>query len=245
MVYLLVVLFLLLSVIVFLVVQILLLKKRSGLTGGDYNEEIMESLVNPPDNIPWLMRLMIGIADKKARKRMLPGRVLAWSFKISLSAGLLEVLTERGAAECLDKRLITLLRMIVSYSVPSGFTIDINAQAYRQFNITAEEIDGIRGVKNIDEIASFSDREKVMLKYANALTQTPLILTKELLNDLRRVFSEKEIVAIAALTAKVNYWSRFIEGVRIKPAGYSNDPVLHLDEYVTLKKADAKKKKVL
>ena len=62
----------------------------------------------------------------------------------------------------------------------------------------------------------------------------PVFLDNEILNRLRYNCSEREIVALAALAAKVNYWARLLEGLRIKPAGYTDDPVLHLDEYNTL-----------
>jgi len=35
------------------------------------------------------------------------------------------------------------------------------------------------------------------------------------------------------LVAKVNYWARLIEAWRIKPAGYSTDPVLELENFGT------------
>ncbi len=202
--------------------------------GGDYDENTMESLVKPPEKKPWYIRWMIGIADRKAGKKMLTGRVLAWSPKISISSGLLELYVEKGAASVLDKRLIALIRIIISYTAPSPFTIDINSAKYKKYGITAEEIEGLRGKKDLETIPSFSTREKAALEYARTLSKTPIVLKKKTLNNLRYNFSEKEIVALAALSAKVNYWARLLEGLRIKPAGYTDDPVLHLDEYNTL-----------
>jgi alkylhydroperoxidase family enzyme len=74
------------------------------------------------------------------------------------------------------------------------------------------------------------------LKYAQELSKTPIILDQIVLDNLRMQFSEREIVAIAALTAKVNYWARLIEALRIKPAGYTDDPILNLEQYSTFKK---------
>ncbi|MCK5671888.1 MAG: hypothetical protein KAH95_00850, partial [Spirochaetales bacterium] len=80
-------------------------------------------------------------------------------------------------------------------------------------------------------IASFSEQEKAALIYAQELSKTPIMLNQQVLDNLRANFSEKEIVVIAALSAKVNYWARLIEALRIKPAGYTDDPILKLDEY--------------
>ncbi|MCK4798407.1 MAG: carboxymuconolactone decarboxylase family protein [Spirochaetes bacterium] len=204
--------------------------------GGSYDESTMKSLVNPPEKIPFFINRMIKIADKKAKKEMLTGRVLSWSPKIGISSGLLELYVEEGAAACLEGRMIKILRIKISYTIPSPFALDINSWNYENFNITKEEIKGLRGVKEIDSITSFSEKEKTALKYAHELSKTPIALSQKLLDDLRRLFSEKEIVAIAALTAKVNYWARLIEALRIKPAGYTDDPILHLEKYNTFVK---------
>ncbi|MDA3940761.1 MAG: carboxymuconolactone decarboxylase family protein [Spirochaetia bacterium] len=204
--------------------------------GAAYDESTMESLVEPPEKIPLLLRPMIKIADKKAKKEVLPGRVLAWSSKIAISSGLLELYVEEDAAKYLDRRLIKILRIKISYMIPSPFAIDINSQNYENFAITEEELRGFQGEKEIDSIASFSEQEKAALKYAQELSKTPIILDQIVLDNLRMQFSEREIVAIAALTAKVNYWARLIEALRIKPAGYTDDPILNLEQYSTFKK---------
>ena len=199
--------------------------------GGTYDESTMESLVDPPEKIPLLLRPALRIADRKAKKEVLPGRVLAWSSKTAISSGLLELYVEEDAADCLDSRLIKILRIKISYMIPSPFAVDINSQNYKDFDITEEEIKGLQGEKEIDSIASFSEQEKAALKYAQELSKTPIMLDQIVLDDLRHQFSEKEIVVIAALTSKVNYWARLIEALRIKPAGYTDDPVLNLDQY--------------
>ncbi len=211
--------------------------------GGLYDPVTMKSLVPPPEEMPAYLRAMIYVADKKAGKEMLPGRVLAWSPDIGIGSGLLELYVEDGAADILDKRLIKLLRLVVSYAVPSPFALDINAWNYGDFDITKEEIDALQGAVDMAEVASFSDKEKVALTYARAISQTPMRLTHGLLNDLRRILSEKEIVAVASLAAKVNYWARLVEALRIKPAGYTNDPALRLEAYSSFRERAAGKTK--
>jgi hypothetical protein len=201
--------------------------------GGSYNETAMKSLIGSPQKIPFFLRLMIWIADKKAQKEMLTGRILSWSPKIGIGSGLLELLIEDGAADCLEERMIKILRIKVSFAIPSAFALDINSWNYKHFNITEEEIKGLQGIKKIDSITSFSEKEKVALKYAHLLSKTPVVLNQKLLDDLRRLFTQREIVTIAALIAKVNYWARLVEALRIKPAGYTDDPILHLEKYDT------------
>ncbi len=211
-------------------------KNKNNPVGGDYDEAVMKALVNPPVKINFFLRTMIKIADKKAEREMMLGRVLSWSSKIAVSSGLLELFVEEGAASILDTRLMKILRIKISYMVHSPFAIDINSWNYQNFEITEEEMRALQGKKDIEKSGSFSEREKVALKYSTALTATPVVLNRALLNDMRRLFSEQEIVAIAALTAKVNYWARVSEALRIKSAGYTDDPVLEIDKYNSLKK---------
>lgn len=205
--------------------------KKDIPVGGSYDEDTMESLVEPPEKIPFLLRPALRVADRKAKKDVLPGRVLAWSSKIAISSGLLELYVEEDAADYLDGRLIKILRIRISYMIPSPFAVDINSQNNENFDITEEEIRALQGLKEIDSIASFSEQEKAALIYAQELSKTPIMLNQQVLDNLRANFSEKEIVVIAALSAKVNYWARLIEALRIKPAGYTDDPILKLDEY--------------
>ncbi len=205
--------------------------KKDIPVGGSYDEDTMESLVEPPEKIPFLLRPALRVADRKAKKDVLPGRVLAWSSKIAISSGLLELYVEEDAADYLDGRLIKILRIRISYMIPSPFAVDINSQNNENFDITEEEIRALQGLKEIDSIASFSEQEKAALIYAQELSKTPIMLNQKVLDNLRANFSEKEIVVIAALSAKVNYWARLIEALRIKPAGYTDDPILKLDEY--------------
>ena len=91
----------------------------------------------------------------------------------------------------------------------------------------------MQGQIDIAAVNSFSEQERVALRYAVAMTTTPPAFSSSLLTDVRRLFTHEEIVAIAALSAKVNYWARFIEALRIKPAGYTDDPLLRLEDFST------------
>ena len=203
---------------------------------GYLNGNKIETIVSPPEKIPFYLRMMIWIADRKAKKKMLTGRLLAWSPRIGIGSGLLEQLIEDGAAHSIDHRLIKLLRMQISFIVPSAFAIDINSVNYEDFNITAEEIKGLQGVKKIESIESFSKKEKLALAYARQLSETPIILETNLRTSIQLAFEPKEIVGIAALVAKVNYWARLIEALGVQPAGFSDGyNNLELEKYKTIR----------
>ena len=195
-------------------------------------ENTPDLLIKPPEKIPLMLRPMVKIADKKAGKEMLPGRLLSWSPSIAISSGLLEVYVEKGARKILDKRLIKLIRLIISYSIGGAFGIDINAVNYSDFNITETELDALRGAIPLTEVNSFTEKERAALTFALALTATPVNITDENKKELKKYFSDKEITAVAALSSKVNYWVRLIVSLGVPPAGYTDDPAVHLEDYM-------------
>jgi alkylhydroperoxidase family enzyme len=192
-----------------------------------------KSFISPPPKIPAFSRFLLGFAEREFDKELLPGRVLTWSTDMGVASGALELYVEKGAAKVLEPRMVYILRMQVSYAASCPFAIDVNSWMYKDHGITEEEIRAIQGDVPISDVSTFSEREKAALRYAVAMTQTPLRFDEKLLSDVRRLFSHEEIVAIAALSAKVNYWARFIEAMRIKPAGYTDDPLLRLEDFAT------------
>jgi hypothetical protein len=202
-------------------------------TWNKKTDQSMPALINPAEKISCFTQFLLGRAEKEFGKELLPGRILAWSSDLGLASGCLEMYIEQGARKILDPRLIYLLRMQVSYYVSCPFAIDVNSWQYKEHQITAEELEALQGKKDISAVHSFSERELTALQYALAMSQTPVRFNGKLLDDIRYLFSQEEIVAIAALSAKVNYWARLIESWRIKPAGYSDDPLLKIEEYNT------------
>ncbi|HDQ25529.1 MAG TPA: hypothetical protein ENN43_02140 [bacterium] len=149
------------------------------------------------------------------------------------ASGYLELNVENEASKVLDKRLVYLVRMAVSYRVPCAFAIDVNSWEYKKFNVSSEELDCMKGRISPDKVKSFSKREAAAVKYAVAMSNTPVVFDGRLLDSVRKLFSREEIVAMSVLAAKVNYWARLIEAWRIKPAGYSDDGALEIEKYNT------------
>jgi alkylhydroperoxidase family enzyme len=209
--------------------------------GTVWTEEIdaqAKGLISPPAKIPAFTKFLLGFAERKFKKELPPGRVLTWSTDLGVGSGALELYIEKGAGKILEPRMVYLLRMQVSFAASCPFAIDVNSADYKKYSITEAEIRAMQGQNDIAAVDSFSERERVALHYALAMTMTPPSFSSALLSDVRRLFSHEEIVAIAALSAKVNYWARFIEALRIKSIGYTNDPVLRLEDFTTFEHTD-------
>ena len=198
----------------------------------------MPSFISPPKKIPAFSRFLLGIAEREFDKELPPGRILTWSTNLGIASGALELYIEKGAGKILEPRMVYLVRMQVSFSASCPFAIDVNSAFYAKHSITPDEIKAMQRLIPYDEVASFSELERVALGYVHAATITPPRFDEPLLSDVRRLFTHEEIVALAALAAKVNYWARFIEAMRIAPIGYTDDPLLMLDSYRTFGASD-------
>lgn len=176
--------------------------------------------INPPRKIPFLLRPAILLAERITGKPMLPARLLAWYPKAALGSGLLEALVAHRDKD-IPERLLKLVRMQVSFRASCPFCVDMNSAGFEKFGIGREEIEALQGVKTLDEVGSFSVREKAALIFARELTDTPIAVKAATVETMKGLFSERAFVIVASTIAQVNYWTRLIQGLGVPPAGFS------------------------
>ncbi len=73
------------------------------------------------------------------------------------------------------------------------------------YGLTDEEITAIRGAS----LEGFSPPETALLRMADALAQTPANVSDELYAELRRHFSEEQLIELAASAAQENFRARY------------------------------------
>ncbi len=195
----------------------------------------MKSYIDPPKRMNPFLKLAVWLAERQTGKEMLAARILAWYPKAAVGAGALESLVahrDRSVSE----RLLKLVRMQVSFHASCPFCIDMNSSEYAGLGITKREIEGLQGLVALEDIESLSERETLALRYAKALTETPINVSAELLESVLKAFSEREMVIIVSTAAQVNFWTRMIQGFGVPPAGFSETCAeLHLERYTTLR----------
>jgi len=67
----------------------------------------------------------------------------------------------------------------------------------------------------------FSETEKLVLEYADAMTQTPVQVSDALFAILREKFTEAQLVELTATIAWENYRARFDHALGIEAEGFS------------------------
>jgi AhpD family alkylhydroperoxidase len=178
---------------------------------------MMQAFIDPPQHTPLILKLGIWISEKITGRIMLPARVLAWYPKAAIGSGVLESLVAHKE-DGMDQRMLKLIRMAASHAAACPFCVDMNSHEYRDVGITDEEAQSLRG--DIEKVASFSEREKLAITYAYAISQTPLKFHPHLVERVKLAFNEREFVILVSTAAQVNYWARLIQGLGIPPAGF-------------------------
>jgi len=97
----------------------------------------------------------------------------------------------------------------------------------RKVGITEEQLSDLSQFENS---AHFSNEEKLVLRLAVSLTRTPSDVCDELYWELRRRFSERELVELNAAICWENYRARFNRTFALEPEGFSKGMFCPLPE---------------
>lgn len=71
--------------------------------------------------------------------------------------------------------------------------------------------------------ALFSETEKLVLEYADAMTHTPVEVPEALFAKLRQKFAEAQLVELSATLAWENYRARFDHAFGVEAEGFSEE----------------------
>ena len=196
----------------------------------------MAPFVEVPKRFNPFLRFAVWIAEKVTGSTLIPARVLALYPKTAIGAGTLETLAAHKDKN-ISRRLLKLVRMQTSFYISCPFCIDMNSNKYAKYGISEDEILALRGLKKLEEVKTITERERTALEYARSASQTPIAFNVDLIERVKKFFTDREMVILASTIAQVNFWGRLIQALGIPPAGFSGEcDILHLEDYVTLKK---------
>ena len=181
----------------------------------------MKAFIDPPQKIPFYLKIGIRLTQYITKKDLLPPKLLAWYPKVAISSGILESLVAHGEKD-LDKRILKLVRIQSSFSVSCPFCVDMNSFEFDKVGITDEEMASLQGRIDKSNVQTFSTREKLAMEYAQCISKSPLSFPQPLIEELKKHFSEREIVILASTAAQVNYWARLLQALGVPPAGFSD-----------------------
>jgi 4-carboxymuconolactone decarboxylase len=79
----------------------------------------------------------------------------------------------------------------------------------------------LHDLNDFESSAAFTELEKLVLRYAEAMTRTPVEVPEELFAGLQRHFDARQLVELTSAIAWENYRARFDHAFGIEAEGFS------------------------
>lgn len=120
----------------------------------------------------------------------------------------------------LEETIIELVKFRVSQMNGCAYCLDMHAKDARSEGETEQRLYCISAWR---ETPFYTEKEKAALAWAEALTDLPHDeVSKELFDEVRKQFGEKEMVDLTTAIVAINGWNRFGVGFRSTPGTYES-----------------------
>lgn len=129
--------------------------------------------------------------------------------------------------DVLSPRQRALAELKAATTVRCEYCIDLGSQIARRWGMTDEELLALADYQNA---ACFSDVDKLILRYATAISRTPVEVSDELFDALRAHFDAAQLVGLTHVITLGNLRARFNIALDIGSSGFSGDRVCALPD---------------
>jgi alkylhydroperoxidase family enzyme len=177
----------------------------------------LDAFIEPPQHIPFYLRIGLWIVRRRTGAELLPPQLLAWYPRAAISSGTVEALIAHSDGR-VTERMLKMVRMTVSFTASCPFCIGLNSEGWEAL-MTETELLAVQGRTPLADASSLTPGERLAIEYARLTSATPLAIPRAIGQRLRDTFSEREIVVLATTSAQVNYWARLVQGLGCPPAG--------------------------
>ena len=162
------------------------------------------------------------IASRFSRRRygtvLDPVAAMGHNRRVGLSYGLFELQVERWRT--LDHGLKDLAVMMAAATIGCSWCMDFGYwESVMQHDVPAEKI---RAVPRWRDSGVFTELERLVLEYAEAMTATPPSVTDEMAARLRGHLGEARLVELTAIVAVENLRSRINAALGLTSQGFKD-----------------------
>ncbi len=172
--------------------------------------------LDPPKTLSY--RIGTRIARRRYGVMLDPGAAMAHNMKVGRSYALFELGVERWRT--LDRGLKDIAVMAVAASIGCAWCLDFGYwETTMNHKVPAAKI---RAVPNWRGSDVFTELERLVLEYAEAMTDTPPSVTDEMVARLSAHLSEAELVELTAIVAVENLRSRINSALGLTAQGFKD-----------------------
>ncbi len=171
--------------------------------------------IAPPPADSLFRKYVYGATRKRVGRDIEPVRVMGHHTRLLTGMGGYELAMEK--ANKVPAQLKHLADTKVALMVGCEFCIDIGAHIGAESGIPEEKL---LALPRHREATCFSELERLVIDYAEAMTKTPAEVTDELFSALQEHFDEAQLVELTASIAWENWRARFNWAFDIGAAGF-------------------------
>lgn len=185
-----------------------------------YGQIPMHIQVKPLKKYPFWLRPFFWNQKRKYGAVLDPGLLWGRVPKLFAAVALLYGVLDRKRSP-LDPVLRSLVTVRVSQINWCHFCVDINSATLAK---RAGSMDKVEQLADWHEQAIYSDKERLALEYAEAVTYSDQQVSDELMQRLKVVFDDDTIVELTGLIAFQNLSSKFNSALDVPAQGFCSRP---------------------
>jgi AhpD family alkylhydroperoxidase len=171
------------------------------------------------NQVSWMLRPLFGMMKRRFGKVLSPFRV--WAYRPAITLGLTGLVQAVEHSRAVAPRIKNLASVRAAQLIGCSFCIDIGSAIAMRLGVTEETL---AALDTYDENPLFTPAERVAIRYAEEMTRTPVEVSDELFDELRRHFDERALVDLTAAIALENLHARFNWAFQIESDGLCRLP---------------------
>lgn len=164
----------------------------------------------------WWLRLFFRSQKKKYGQVLEPAKLWARVPKVFLGVATLYGALDRKSSP-IDPVLRALITVRISQINWCTFCVDINSATVLKRGGPEKKL---ADLDRFRESPNFTEKEKVALEYAEAITYSDRQVTDDLFKKVKKHFTDDEIVDLTGLIAFQNLSSKFNAALNVVPQGF-------------------------
>jgi AhpD family alkylhydroperoxidase len=170
-------------------------------------------------------RLAFFLSRRSYGRVITPARIYALDSGLLLAVGLMEEVQEW--AKQTKAPVKQLARMLVAWRIGCPWCLDFGTRTSEQLGVTDEQL---RALPDYEHSSLFSEEERTVLRYADAMTRTPVRVPDALFESLKAFYTDRQILEMTAAIAWENFHARVNHALDLEAEGVAGHVCLILEE---------------
>ncbi len=170
---------------------------------------------------PWYVRLLFWLQRRRYGRELEPSRLWGRTPRAFLAMAAMYRALDRKSSP-IEPALRSLVQVHVSQLNGCPFCVDLNSASGLERGVAAAKL---AALPHHAELELFSEREKAVLAYAEAVTRSDRGPGPAMIERLRRHFDDDAIIELTALIAFQNMSSKFNAALGVPAQGFCAVPV--------------------